>query len=116
MDAAVKPPTSLQSATFQIVPHTSSSKLIVFFSATGAKPGRFDYWNYGNKLECHRIFINNGPSEWYQAGVPGFGSSIDETVVTIKNWAKYLGASEIYTTGASMGGYASILYGILLDA
>ncbi|MDQ6433013.1 hypothetical protein RB623_02970 [Mesorhizobium sp. LHD-90] len=116
MDMMRQPPTSFKSDTFEIVAHPASSKLIVFFSATGTKPGQFNFWKDGNKLDCHRMFVQNGRNEWYQSGVPGLGSSIEETVATIRRWADFLGATEIYTAGGSMGAYAAILYGSLLKA
>ncbi|MEQ1952979.1 hypothetical protein [Mesorhizobium sp. CN2-181] len=117
MDVARRPPTAFKSDTFEVVSHPASSKLIVFFSAAGTRAGAFDFWKNGNKLDCHRLFINNGPrDEYYQAGVPGLGSSIEETAATIRKWAEFLGASEIYTCGSSMGAYGATLYGTLLGA
>lgn len=109
-------PTALKSDTFQIEPKPGSKKLIIFFSATGARAGKFNFWKEGSILPCHRIFINNGSNEWYQNGVPGLGSTVQETVETLKKWSDALGASEIYTCGGSMGAYAAILYGTQLGA
>lgn len=109
-------PTALKVDTFQIEPRPGSKKLIIFFSATGAQAGKFNFWKEGSVLPCHRIFINNGSNEWYQNGVPGLGSTVEETVETLKKWVDALGATEIYTCGGSMGAYAAILYGTLLGA
>ncbi|WP_421577602.1 tetratricopeptide repeat protein [Shinella sp. M31] len=109
-------PGPLKSATFEIVPMAGSDKVVIFFSATGAKPGIFNFWREGSNLPCNKIFINNGPNEWYQNGVPGLGCSIEETVTSLKRWVSHLGARHIYTCGGSMGGYAAILFGALLNA
>lgn len=107
-------PGPLTAATYHVMPKTGSTKLIIFFTATGAKPGRFNFWNDGKVLPCHRIFINNGHNEWYQNGVPGMGVSVQETAETLRSWASYLGATEIYCCGGSMGAYAAILFGAML--
>ncbi len=109
-------PTPRTGGHFAIRPYRGSKKLVIFFSATGVKAGEFNFWKFGHRLQCHCIFLNNGEARWYQNGVPGLGSSVEETVETLKNWAASLNADEIYTVGSSMGGYAAILYGCLLDA
>jgi len=116
MNQTLLKPSNSTAATYHIAPQIGSKKLIIFFSATGAKPGKFNFWKDGNKLPCHRMFINNGHNEWYQNGVPGLGSSVEQTVNSIKRWIARLGVEEVYTCGGSMGGYAAILYGALLDA
>ncbi|AOF89497.1 hypothetical protein [Sinorhizobium sp. RAC02] len=113
---AVTAPTALESATHLVQPLPGSSKLVIFFSATGTKPGAFNFIKEGTKLPCHRMFINNGYNEWYQNGVPNLGSSVEATAATIRQWADHLGATEIYTCGGSMGAYAAILYGTMLGA
>lgn len=81
-------------------------------TATGAKPGLFNFWDTGNELPVNRLFVNNGPrNEWYQSGIPGLGTSMAETLATIGAWARYLGAEEIVFIGQSMGAHGAILYG-----
>ncbi|MCV9960715.1 hypothetical protein OIU34_02285 [Pararhizobium sp. BT-229] len=116
MKDSIDAPGALKSATYKIEPMAGSRKLIIFFSATGAKPNQFNFHKEGMKLPCHRMFINNGHNEWYQRGVPRLGNNVEETVETIWRWAEHLGADEIYTCGGSMGAYAAILYGTMLGA
>ena len=106
----------LSGKSFQVVPHASSKKLVVFFSGTDRRDGRFDWWGTGRKQEAHQIYLNNGANEWYQRGVPGFGKGIEGTTDAIAGWANVLGATEIYTVGVSMGGYGAVLYGCRLNA
>ncbi|HCD1947032.1 TPA: hypothetical protein NBI94_004847, partial [Escherichia coli] len=47
--------------------------------------------------------------------IPGFSSSISETIEKIKYISEQLGCDEIITIGVSMGGYAASLFGALLD-
>lgn len=108
-------PTPLFGDCFEVVPEPGSTKLVVYFTATGAAPRIFNFWRPGNAVKTHRIFVNNARS-WYQQGVPGLGASVEETAATVRRWADYLGATEIYTVGGSMGGYGAVLFGTLLNA
>lgn len=108
-------PTPFVGDNFEVVPEPGSTKLVMYFTATGAPHRYFNFWRAGNALKTHRIFVNNARA-WYQQGVPGLGSSVEETVETVRRWADYLGASELYTVGGSMGGYGATLFGTLLSA
>ncbi|EOM1368664.1 hypothetical protein ACNBBY_001276, partial [Escherichia coli] len=93
----------------------TSNKLLVFFSGTDKKDGRFDFWKSADELPYNILLINNGKNEWYQDSIPGFSSSISETIEKIKYISEQLGCDEIITIGVSMGGYAASLFGALLD-
>ncbi|EIX4510455.1 hypothetical protein MKI77_004442 [Escherichia coli] len=93
----------------------ASNKLLIFFSGTDKNDGRFDFWKSANELPYNILLINNGKNEWYQDSIPGFSSSISETIEKIKYIAERLGCNEIITIGVSMGGYAASLFGALLD-
>lgn len=101
---------------FKYIPHPNSNKLIIFFSGTDKTDGKFDFWNVGNSINCHKLFFNNGRNEWYQKGVIGFGDSINGTLEKIRSLSKQLSITEIFLVGVSMGGYGAALYGALLDA
>lgn len=109
-----KPPTLHGGDHFQVVPEPGSKKLVVYLTASGTKPRVFNFWRPGHAVKTHRIFANNKRA-WYQQGIPGLGNSVAETVATIRAWADYLGATDIYTVGGSMGGYGAVLFGCLLD-
>lgn len=108
-------PTELVGDNFQVVPEPGSKKLVVYLTASGAAPRFFNFWKPGNEVKTHRIFVNNKRA-WYQQGVPGLGASVEETAESIRKWAAYLKADEIYTVGSSMGGYGAVLFGHFLDA
>jgi tetratricopeptide (TPR) repeat protein len=109
-------PTAQSGPSFDFRISEGATKLVLYFSGTAMSNGKFNYWKIGNAIPTHRLFINNGRNHWYQDGVPGLGESVDETVETIRLWAKKLGASEIYTVGQSMGAHGAILYGAKLGA
>ncbi len=83
---------------------------MVFFSGTGKDNGKFDFWNTGRKIRENLLFVSDGKNLWYQDGVAGLGTTIDGTAGKITEWCKALGANEVITIGASMGGYGAILF------
>jgi len=108
-------PTAVSGEYFQIIPEYESKKLVVYFTATTASSGLYNFWKAGNAIKTNRIFVSSRRS-WYQNGVSGLGSSVEETVESIFKWAEYLNVEEIYTVGGSMGGYGAVLLGCLLNA
>ncbi|WP_421577601.1 tetratricopeptide repeat protein [Shinella sp. M31] len=115
MDMPHHGPTALDGDHFQVVPEPGSNKLVIYLTATGAPPRIYNFWNAGNAVKTHRIFVNHRRS-WYQQGVPGLGETVEETARSIRAWADHLGVDEIYTVGGSMGGYGAVLFGCLLGA
>ena len=109
-------PTAHSGPAFNFQIAEGSTKLVIFFSGAGPKDGTFNFWKLGNKLDAHRLFVNDGRNHWYQSGVPGLGESIDESLFSIRLWVRKLGVKEIYTIGQSMGAHGAILYGAKLGA
>ncbi|MFI0847383.1 tetratricopeptide repeat protein [Mesorhizobium sp. IMUNJ 23232] len=109
-------PTALSGPSFNFQISEGSAKLVLYFSGTKMGGGRFNYWQIGNGIDTHRLFINNGRNHWYQQGVPGLGDSVDDTVETIRLWAQKLGVKEFYAVGQSMGAFGAILHGAKLGA
>jgi tetratricopeptide (TPR) repeat protein len=115
--AIVAPPSAFEGDAFKVVPHAGSKQLAIFMSASGAKPGSFNFVDAADELPANRLFLNNGGrNEWYQGGVPGLGDDVDQTLHTLSLWARYLGAEEIVVVGQGMGAHGAILYGTQLGA
>ncbi|MEQ1949932.1 tetratricopeptide repeat protein [Mesorhizobium yinganensis] len=108
--------TASSGPSFDLQISKGSKKLVLFFSGVGARDGRFQYWRVGKSLGTHCLFLSDGRKHWYQDGVEGLGSSVDETVVNIRRQAAALGVTGIYAIGQSMGAYGAILYGAKLGA
>lgn len=100
----------------KVIQKKNSKSLLVIFSGTGKRDGKFDFWKISQKLDCNIILLNDHLNGWYQNGAESFGNSIENTTVNLKKWADYLGCDSIYTCGTSMGGYGAILYGCALNA
>jgi tetratricopeptide (TPR) repeat protein len=111
-----KKPTKLTGDNHLIIKNKKSKKLIIFFSATGTKANSFNFFAVGNELDCNVLFINNGKNEWYQEGIPSLGEKFSTVLSKIQKWIDYLGITEVYTCGQSMGAYGALLYGIYLNA
>lgn len=116
MPDLISGPTSMEGPSHKIVINPGSRRLLVFFSGTSKSNGRFDFWSSATAQQENLLFLNNGRNEWYQRQIPEFSSSIDDTAEKIQGWAKALNCNEIVTFGVSMGGYAAILFGTMLNA
>lgn len=76
----------------------------------------FDFWHSGSKLNENILFLNNGINAWYQNEIPNFSADVHDTANKIKKYSELLDCNEIIMVGVSMGGYAAILFGCLLNA
>lgn len=95
-----------------------NKNLIVSFAGNAILYGgktQLEYVNSLNKIypECDKYFYLDGSQSFYINGIPGITNSIDETknylLNKIKNYEK------VCFIGNSAGGYASILFGSLLN-
>jgi hypothetical protein len=64
----------------------------------------------------NRILLRDRTNCWYLNGVNGLGHNVDETIAELRQRITMMQPSQIICIGESMGGYAAILYGILLGA
>lgn len=106
--------TELDGLYYKIVPCEGATQVAVIFATVSVAAGRFSFYKNMEKQQVHRIYVNDPANGWYQSGIPGLGTSVDETIETLKKWKERLGAEEIVTIGSSMGGYGAILYGAKL--
>lgn len=96
--------------------------IISFGFVDWTNPPIFDFFGRTKKLEdrigqrLNRILIRDVVNSWYHRGVPGLGTHVDEVAATLRGLVRSIGPSEVITIGQSMGGYAAILFGMLLDA
>lgn len=86
-----------------------------FFGNIGVNIYEFKTFLTSN-FNIHLIFVKDRYQSWYTNGIYGLSNSIDETVIKLKNIIKKINYNLLITTGMSMGGYASLLFGNLLQA
>ena len=95
-----------------------SDIVLISFSGVGIGLG-VPFFEFKKVVDPHRIkkiFVRDLYKSWYHAGLKGLAESIDESIPVLKELIADSGARKVLTMGNSMGGYAAILYGILLEA
>lgn len=83
-------------------------------------PG-FDFFGWMKKVErraghpFNRILVRDTSNAWYHRGIAGLGTHVDEVAATLRSLVRSVRPSEVTTIGQSMGGYAAVLFGLLLQ-
>lgn len=108
-------PTPLDHPRFRVFPR-KSEKLAIFFSDANTADHSFDWLETARRIDASAIVVNNGPNQWYQAGIDGLGRDRTEVARSFRHWTKHLGARSLYTVGAAMGGTGALLHGVPLGA
>jgi len=97
--------------------------LLISFAYVGwDKPSDFYLYGRSKKLEgmtgrpINRIMLRDRNNHWYLRGVTGVADSAEQLAERLRALIAAVTPSEVWCIGESMGGYAAILYGILLDA
>jgi len=86
------------------------------------QPPRFDFFGRTKKLEnrrgrrFNRILVRDIHNSWYHRGVPGLGGHVDEVATSLRGLVRSIRPGRVMTIGQSMGGYAALLFGMLLGA
>jgi pimeloyl-ACP methyl ester carboxylesterase len=82
----------------------------------------FDFFGRTKKLEnliatrFNRILVRDVFNGWYHRGVPGMGADINEVSATLRGLIDAMAPCRVHAIGQSMGGYAAIMFGMLLGA
>lgn len=96
--------------------------LVISFSfAHWGKPSTFDFFGRLQKFKnvfhepFNCIYVQDPKSRWYHYGVEGLGENVDEVALSLKREIERLQPSHIVTVGQSMGAYAALVFGALLN-
>lgn len=82
----------------------------------------FDFFGRLKKLEetsgrhINKILVRDSGNAWYHRKIDGLGGHVDETAHGLRELVRAIAPSKVITIGQSMGGYAALMYGLLLDA
>ena len=92
--------------------------IIISFSGQGSGMGtipQFEFVNFLNKYfnEIEKHFYLDVYNKWYHKGIDGISNNIEETLNYLKLQIKPF--KKVIFIGSSAGGYASILFGSLLN-
>lgn len=96
---------------------TSKTMLIAFGGIAGALGiPPFEFFNLTKNHDLNCIYVRDLYQAWYHKGLPGVADDIAGIAVFLKEEIKKSGAERVVLTGNSMGGYAAILIGALVNA
>jgi len=87
-----------------------SDELVVYFSSASSNKS-FEGYNLMSKYKQNKLFIKDPYRTWYDGYEDGALKTIDEHISCIENYIKKFDKSKITFIGASMGGYAALLFG-----
>jgi hypothetical protein len=91
--------------------------LIAFSGFAHALPiPSFEFVGLSRDLDINRIFGRDLTQTWYLSGHAGISTTIDGTVAFLKRKIKEAAADRVVVFGNSVGGYAAILFGTMLNA
>jgi hypothetical protein len=82
----------------------------------------FDFFGATRRLEAraggklNRILIRDIANAWYHRGVPGLGGHVDDVAASLRTLVRAIRPGTVATVGQSDGGYAAIMFGMLLGA
>ena len=82
----------------------------------------FDFYGRLRKLEqasgrpLNKILVRDSGNAWYHRQIAGLGSHVDETAQALRELVNRIAPSQVTTIGQSMGAYAAVMFGLLLDA
>jgi hypothetical protein len=91
--------------------------LIAFGGIAGALAiPPYEFFGLTRDLDINKIYLRDLSQTWYHSGLPGISRNIEETASFLKRKASEASTDKVVLVGNSMGGYAAILFGILLKA
>ncbi len=94
------------------------NSLLIAFGGISGKMGvtPFEFFNLSKSFDTNRIYVRDFAQSWYHQGLPGIADDIDGIVDFLREKITQSHADKVIMVGNSMGGYAAILFGVLLDA
>ncbi len=101
--------------------HSGQPLIISFGFVNWEQRPAFDFYGRVKKLEAttqsvfNRILVRDCTNSWYHREIPGLGSHVDEVADSLQQLITRIQPSSVITIGQSMGAYAAILFGILLN-
>lgn len=98
------------------VKNSESEVLVLAFSGMNLRIGMptFEFMKTLKNQDCSCIFFKDFYQVWYQQGLLGLTDDVYETRNLIQSMIKEINPRYIVSIGVSTGGYAAIMFGILL--
>ncbi|MBK3517683.1 hypothetical protein [Carboxylicivirga marina] len=94
-----------------------NSTLIVVFGGIACKLPIpvFEFMKSLDKYNVDKVFIRDFHQAWYQLGLKGLSTSVEETVIYLKKLLNSSYYKKVIFIGNSAGGFAAMLYGWLIN-
>lgn len=97
--------------------HKDMPVLIAFGGIGGALAiPPYEFFNLTHNLDVNKIYMRDLSQTWYHSGLPGISKNIDETAFFLRRKIGESDTNKVVVLGNSMGGYAAILFGLLIKA
>jgi len=92
--------------------------LLIAFGGIAGSMGMppFEFYNMARDQDVNKIYLRDLGQSWYHSGLMGISRNIDETASFLRGKIDESGAQKVVVFGNSMGGYAAILFGTLINA
>ncbi|ARU55011.1 hypothetical protein OLMES_0924 [Oleiphilus messinensis] len=94
-------------------PGSSARSLLVIFSGVNAT--RFMGYKLTRDMPCDKLFIRDPSKSWYHGNIDGLAEGIEDLLAKIKVITDKYPMEHVTFLGSSMGGFAALLFGILLN-
>ncbi len=105
-----------QTEYFRLQLRAERDVLLLVFSHLEEPVGRFSLQQTVTKIDASSVLMNTVPRSYYAEGVPGLGDGADATAAGLRRIIEAVQPRAVVTLGISMGGYAALLFGALLQA
>lgn len=92
--------------------------LLIAFAGMAGALGMlpFEFFQLTKEIQINKVFIRDLNQVWYHSGLKNVSDNVDDTVAVLTNIISDCETEKVVAVGNSMGGYASILYGTLINA
>ncbi|WP_262270804.1 hypothetical protein [Microvirga yunnanensis] len=91
-------------------------KLLIVFAYINQTLGTRSHPNFLRHIDCKKLFLNPGLSQWYQTGVPGVASSYSGLLAFLQDVKTSFYDHEILCLGHSMGAFPALGIGVGVGA
>jgi len=91
-----------------------STELVVYFSSASSNKS-FEGYNLMSQYEQNKLFIRDPYRTWYHGSKDGALKTVEDHISCIKSYIENFDTHKITFIGASMGGYAALLFGSIFN-
>ena len=75
----------------------------------------FEFFKAVKEINCDKLFVRDFNHAWYQKGVDSTINDFEKLLAFLKNYIEKGNYKKVVFLGNSMGGYAAILFGTMLN-